>query len=232
MARSANIANERSAARELVHLIPSVYNLANYCWKGEERNHAIPCVAPRRADRWEFLPHGPSANALGSASGGFCTRRRVDRANRGSQPPTVVPARVIEAIPDQVNDAGLQRGRRKHYRQRFGHAFEAIGHGDQDVVDTTRLEVVEDLHPEPGAFGAFDPQTQDIACAVGQNSQCKVDRLVAHDRIFANLDPQRVNEHDRVHRLKPPSPPGGDFSHDLVGDRADEIGRDLDIVLL
>lgn len=79
---------------------------------------------------------------------------------------------------DQVNDAGLQRGRWKHDSQHFGHAFDAIGHGDQEIVDAACLEIVEHLHLELGALTVLDSQAQDIACTVGQNAERKVDRLL------------------------------------------------------
>ena len=45
----------------------------------------------------------------------------------------MLPARVVQAVPDQVHDAGLQRRGREDRPEGLGHAFEAIGDGDQDV---------------------------------------------------------------------------------------------------
>lgn len=39
---------------------------------------------------------------------------------------------------------------------------------------------------------------QDVASVVEQHGQCQVHSLGAHDIIFTNLDPQRIQEHDRV----------------------------------
>ena len=47
------------------------------------------------------------------------------------------------------------------------HALEPVGDGDQDVMDSARLQVVEDLHPELGSLGVFDPDAQDVAAAIG-----------------------------------------------------------------
>jgi len=62
----------------------------------------------------------------------FCQRRlgaggRVDRTDDGGQRFAILPARIIQAIADQVDNAGLQRGGRKHRGQCFGHTFKAAG---------------------------------------------------------------------------------------------------------
>ena len=90
-----------------------------------------------------------------------------------------------------------------------------------------RLQVVEDLHPELRALGVLDPQAQDVLAAVGQDAQRQVDRLVAHHGVLADLHPQGVEEHHRVHRLQRPRLPGRDLAHHRVGDLADELRRDL-----
>ena len=49
---------------------------------------------------------------------------------------------------------------------------------------------------------------EDVARAVGQHAERQVDRLAAHHRFVANLDAQRVEEHDRIHRLERARLPG------------------------
>ncbi len=71
-----------------------------------------------------------------------------------------------------------------------------------------------------------------VALAVGLHPQRQVHRLVADPAVVADLDPQRVEEHHRVHRLQRPVLPGDRLRHDLVGNRADEVGRDLGAVAL
>ena len=94
-----------------------------------------------------------------------------------------------------MHDARLQRRGRERRAQRLWNAFEAIGDGDQDVPDPAGLEVVEDLQPKLRALGILDPDPQDLACAIGQHSEGKVDRLIAHHRLVADLHPQRIEEH-------------------------------------
>jgi hypothetical protein len=111
-------------------------------------------------------------------------------------------------------------------------ALEAVGHGDQDVGHAAGLQVVEDLHPELRTLGAFDPQSEDVARAVGQHAQRQVDRLVAYHGVLADLDPQRVEEDDRVHRFQRAGLPGADLGHHGVGDAADELRRHVHAVLV
>jgi len=103
----------------------------------------------------------------------------------------------------------------------FPDALQAVGDGDQDVVDAARLQVVEDLQPELRALGVLDPDAEDLARAVGQHTEREIDGLVAHDGILADLDPQRVEEHHRVHRLERAALPGAHLGHHRVGDRTD-----------
>jgi len=46
----------------------------------------------------------------------------------------------------------------------------------------------------------------------------------------ADLDPQRVEEHQRIDRLQRPGLPGGDLVENGIRHRADEVGRNLDAV--
>lgn len=50
--------------------------------------------------------------------------------------------------------------------------------------------------------------------------------------LVTHLDPQGVEEHDRVDRFQRPGLPGGDLVEHRVGHRADQVGRDLDPVEL
>jgi filamentous hemagglutinin len=52
-----------------------------------------------------------------------------------------------------------------------GKTVQAIGDGDQDIGHTARLQIVEDLHPELGPFGALDPQAHNTAIDIAQGTQ-------------------------------------------------------------
>lgn len=48
------------------------------------------------------------------------------------------------------------------------------------VVDSARLQVIKDVHPELSTLRELDLKPQDIACAIGQYVHRPVDGLVAH----------------------------------------------------
>src|SRR3546814_7857866 len=54
--------------------------------------------------------------------------------------------------------------------------------------------------------------------------------LVADHAFIPDLDPDRVEEDQRINRVKRPLLPGGDLVEDRIGHRADQIGRDVDTV--
>jgi hypothetical protein len=98
--------------------------------------------------------------------------------------------------------------------------------------NTARFQIAENLHPELGAFGLLDPQAQDVARAVRQDRERQVNRVAADRRFVANLHPQRIEEHHGVQALERPALPGGHFSDEAVGHRADQIRRDLHAIHL
>lgn len=111
-----------------------VDHLAHDGREGEEWNHAIPGIAPCHADRGESLAPGAVGKGIELDLGCLGTESCIDWFDGGGQYRAILPARVIEAVADQVDqvdDAGLQRGRRKHRRQRLGHALQTVGDGDQ-----------------------------------------------------------------------------------------------------
>ena len=77
---------------------------------------------------------------------------------------------------------------------RLGKALEPIDHRDQDIIDATRLQAVDDLEPEFGAFGLLNPQAQNLLLAVRIERQRDIDGLVPDHAFIANLDPQGVEK--------------------------------------
>ena len=124
-------------------------------------------------------------------------------------------------------DAGLHHGLRIDRGARLGKALEPIDHRDQDIVEATRLQVVDDLEPEFGAFGLLDPQAQNLLLAVRIERQRDIDGLVPDHAFIANLDPQRVEKHYRIDRVERTGLPFPDLVENRVGHPADQIRRDL-----
>lgn len=59
-----------------------------------------------------------------------------------------------------------------------------------------------------------------------------MDRLVAHDALVADLDPQGIEEHQGIDRLERAGLPGGDFLQHGIRDGTDQIRRNLDAIEL
>ena len=84
---------------------------------------------------------------LESAERGFTgggVNRPVDALERGRHGLAVFPGREIEAVAQQVNDAGLHRRLGKNRSDRLGKAFEPVNDGDQHVSDAAVLQLVHD----------------------------------------------------------------------------------------
>ena len=156
----------------------------------------------------------------------------IDRPDRRHDGFTVFPGDEGKAVSDQVNDAGLNQRLRKHRRDRLRKALQAIDDRDQNVVDAPNFQLVHDLEPELRAFGLFDPQAQNLFLAIGIESERDIDRLVFNEALIADLDPQGVEENDRVDGIERPVLPLAHLVQDGIGDPADEIGRDVDAVKL
>jgi hypothetical protein len=105
--------------------------------------------------------------------------------------------------------------------------FEPVGHRDQDVLTAPRLQVGEHLHPEFGAFRLLDPDAQDVAGPVRQYRQGQRDGFAPHHGLIADLDAEGIEEDHRIQRLERPALPRRHFRNHGIGDRADQIRRDV-----
>ncbi|MGY4311252.1 hypothetical protein ACVWW1_000555 [Bradyrhizobium sp. JR3.5] len=136
----------------------------------------------------------------------------------------VLPGHEGQAVPDQVHDAGLHNRLRENRHDGLWKALEAVDHGNQDVVDATQLELVDDLEPVLGPFGLLDPEPEHILLAVRIELQGHIDGLVLHQALIADFDAQRVKESYRIDRFQRPALPLSHLIEDGIGDPADEIG--------
>jgi hypothetical protein len=78
--------------------------------------------------------------------------RGVDRAQVLGDLVVLAAGDVFEAVADEVHDAGLHQRLREHRLDGLGEPFEAVHAADQDVSEPAVAQLVEDLHPEFGAF--------------------------------------------------------------------------------
>src|SRR4051812_28748975 len=180
-----------------------------------------------------YLP-APRAFLKGS-QGGLCdfgVHGAVDLLQSRRHGFAVLVGDELQAVPEKMNNAGLDRRLREDSRDRLGKALQAIDHGDQHVFDAPVLEFGHDAQPELGPFGLLDPQAQDLLGAIGPNPERDMDRLIADQSLVADLHPQRVKEDQRVDRLERAGLPGRDLVQDGIRDGADQVGRDLDAIQL
>ena len=128
--------------------VGGVDELAHLWRKGKERHHPIPGPAPSLGHGRIALTPGTLLEGRQLGLGGLRVGGRVDGLERCSQLPALLPAGVLQAVADQVHDAGLQRRGRKYRLQRLGNPLEAIGHSNQDIGHAPVAQIVENLHPE------------------------------------------------------------------------------------
>src|SRR5206468_11715796 len=212
--------------------IRRVQNPPDIAGKGVERDDLAPGAPPALADGRVFL--APEALLEGGERGlaGIGVDGSVNALQRRGHRLAVFPGHKVEAVAQQVDDAGLHRRLREDGGDRFGETFQAVDHGDQQVFDAAVFQLVHDPQPEFGTLVLLQPKPQDFLGAVGAHAERDVDGLVAHQALVADLDPQRVKENQRIDRLQRAGLPGRDLLQHRVSDRADQVGRDVDAIEL
>src|ERR1044072_3979356 len=106
-----------------------VDHAANLRRKGEEGDDARPRSTPGRDDRRKALAPFPPLEGVERTQGEVGARRRVDRAERRRQRLPLFPIREVQALAQQMYDAGLQRRPWEDGREGFLHAFYPLGLG-------------------------------------------------------------------------------------------------------
>ena len=76
--------------------------------EGKERNHLIPDPPPRCGDGRAFAAPGSLGKGVKFGPCRFGADCRVDRLDRRRQGLAILSTRVVEAVADQADDAGLQ----------------------------------------------------------------------------------------------------------------------------
>ena len=76
----------------------------------------------------------------------------------------------------------------------------------------------------------FDPDAENLFGAVRLQTQRNIDRLVAHEAFVADLDPDGIEEHQWVVKIERPVLPFRNLVQHRIGDRRDQVGRDINAV--
>ncbi len=85
----------------------------------------------------------------------------------------------------------------KHCGDRVREALEAVDDGQQDILGAAIAQLVHDAQPELGTLVLLEPQAEPFLGTIGANAERNVDRLVADDALIADLDPDRIEKHQR-----------------------------------
>ena len=75
--------------------------------EGKEGNHPVPGSTPGGSHGGEFLPPGTLCEGIQFGQSRFGTGGRVNRPDRRCQRLALLPAGVIQAVANQMDDAGL-----------------------------------------------------------------------------------------------------------------------------
>lgn len=194
---------------------------------GKKRNHPSPALAPERREGWMSLAPGAALEFYERLPSGVCVDCGVNRPEYLGFEFAVLPARVLEALSDQVRDAGRQgHGRRCRSQVRWS-ALLAMGNCELDIPKPASVDVVDDRQPELTRLGAFDPDPRDVTRPMWENAEREINRLVADLHVLAGLHPQRIEEHRRVYRLELAALPGGNLGHHGIDNRVDNLLGDL-----
>ena len=187
---------------------------------------------PDLADRRVFAAPCPFLEGLQGLAAGVGVSGAIDFAEFGDDGFAVLPGHEIQRIADEMDDAGLNRDLRKDRLDRLREALQAIDDGDQDILGAASLQIVHDLEPELGALGRFDPEAENVLRSVRCDAEREIDGLVADQALVADLDPDGVEENQRIARFQRPVLPFGDRLQHRIGDRGNQVRRHLQPVEL
>jgi hypothetical protein len=109
-------------------------------------------------------------------------------------------------------------------------APEAVHDREQAIVGSAVANF--DCHPQPefGPFGLLDPGTQDLFEARAAHADGQVHRFVLDRAFVANLDPQAIENHDRLGPLQRSHLPRRDLIEYRIDHRRRPLRRDLNPV--
>src|SRR5512134_1808511 len=96
------------------------------------------------------------------------------------------------------------------------------------ISTSSTPRVFSSFMPELGALALLDPKAKDLLGSVRPDAERNINRLVAHSSFIAHLDPDRIEEDQGIKGLQGAVLPFRHLVQDGVGDRADQVGRDVD----
>lgn len=104
-------------------------------------------------------------------------------------------------------------------------AFEALHHGQQDVLGDADLELVHHPQPEFGTLVLFDPHAQHQLGTIGHKAERDVDHRVANQPLVADFASDGIKENQQIDPIQWPPLPGRHLIDNGIGDRADQAAE-------
>jgi hypothetical protein len=131
-----------------------------------------------------------------------------------------------------MDDAGLHAGLGPHGLDRLGKAFESVAADEDHVFDAPVTEFGDHPQPELGTLGGLQPDAQHVLAALDVDADGDVCCLVAHGAFVADLAHDGVEIDHRIHRVEWPHLPLLQFVEHGIGDRRDQVRRNLHLIHL
>src|SRR5690625_863810 len=109
---------------------------------------------------------------------------------------------ILERVTDLVDDAALYFRLGVDTQDSFFKAVKVIGTGNQNVFQSTVLQVGEDLKPEVGSFAFGNIAAQYLLIPIPVDSQNVVDSSVFDSTFTAHFIVHGIEPYDTVNRLQ------------------------------
>jgi hypothetical protein len=123
--------------------IRGVEDAADVARESIERDDFRSGATPTLRDGGIFLAPRPCLECIQGRSGGEIVLRPVDVLQRRGDGFAIFEGRKIQRIPQQIDDARLHRCLRKDGPNGFWKAFQAIDHGEQNVLGAAVFQLVQ-----------------------------------------------------------------------------------------
>ena len=189
-----------------------------------------PGASPDLTDSRIPLPHFRTLKSIQSTLRSFGIYRLIDGLEFLADSRTVFVGNECSGRSNQMHNAGLMKRLRVDRFDGLRHALQAICNGDEDVFYASSLEAVEYGRPEACSFVLSDPHAQNLARAIGSDTDPQMHRHVLDGGSAADLDAKSIEECYGIQAIQRSVLPLLDILQDPVRNSADVVRADADAV--
>ena len=151
--------------------IRGVQNPPDIDGESVERDDFGPGASPALADRRIFLAPVALFEGGQRVFAGVSIDRAINRFEGSGNRFAIFPGNEVEAVTQQVNNAGLHRCERKDGGDRLREILQAVDDGYQHVFDAAVLQLVQDAQPEFRSLILLGPPPEDFLRAIGPEAE-------------------------------------------------------------